>query len=96
MQAVFNDLGEGDVGVALNGDASIYYVVKVISRRPADREAFKDVLTLFAQGSPYEFLAQLDQRMVALDSFERQQKKYAIKWHNLPGHEQMQMAGDEE
>jgi|GEM_PF-6597949 len=96
MQTVFNELGEGDVGVALNGDASIYYVVKVISRRPADREAFKDVLTLFAQNSPYAFLAQLDERTVAIEEFERRKKKYAIKWHNIPGREQMQMTSDDE
>jgi hypothetical protein len=91
MHAVFDTLGEGDVGVALNGDASIYYVVKVISRRPAEREAFKDV-QLFAQNSPYAYLAQNDQQLVLFENSQR----IAIKWHDLPGREQGQMTPDDE
>ena len=68
MQVVFDELGEGDVGVALNDDASVYYVVKVTSPRPADREAFKDA-PLFSD-SPYAQLAQIElqQRMREYDS----------------------------
>ena len=95
MHAVFDELGEGDVGVVLNSDASVYYVVKVISRRPADREAFKDA-ALFARNSPYAELAQFDQQVVLLDNDERIREKYAVKWHNLPGREQGQMTPDEE
>ncbi len=90
MRVVFDELGEGDVGVALNGDATIYYVVKVISRRPADREAFKDV-SLFAQNSPYAYLSQLDQQVVLMENGKRIKEKYAIKWHDVPGREQGQM-----
>ena len=95
MHAIFDELGEGDIGVALNSDASIYYVVKVISRRPAEREAFKDV-ALFAPNSPYAYLSQLDQQVVHLDNDERLREKYAIKWHNVPGREQGQMTADDE
>lgn len=95
MHVVFDELSEGEVGVALNGDASIYYVVKVISRRDADREAFKDI-SLFAQNSPYAYLAQLDQQVVLLDNDERLREKFAIKWHNLPGRDAGPMTSDDE
>lgn len=95
MQVVFNELGEGDVGVVLNGDATIYYVVKVTSRHPAEREAFKDVV-LFSQNSPYAELAQLDQQFIRMDNDERLMEKYAIKWHNLAGRDAGQMMGDDE
>jgi hypothetical protein len=95
MHVVFDDLDAGDVGVAINDDASIYYVVKVISRRPADREAFKDV-ELFGDNSPYPYLARLDGKAVFEESAERFRKKYAIKFHNLPGREQGQVMADEE
>ena len=95
MHAIFDELGEGDIGVALNNDATVYYVVKVISRHPADREAFKDV-ALFAQNSPYAYLSQLDQQVVLLDNDERIREKYAVKWHNVPGREQGQMTADDE
>jgi hypothetical protein len=95
MHTVFEELGEGEVGVALNGDASSYYVVKVISRRPADREAFKDV-QLFAQNSPYAYLSQIDLQSVLIENDERLNEKYAIKWHNVPGRDMGQMTQDDE
>ena len=95
MHTVFEELNEGDVGVALNGDATIYYVVKVLSRRPAEREAFKDV-QLFAQNSPYAYLSQIDQQTVAMDNSDRFLEKYAVKWHNVPGREQGPMMQDDE
>ena len=95
MQVVFDQLGEGDVGLALNNDATEYYIVKVISRRPADREAFKDV-SLFVGNSPYAFLARLDQQFVLMENGERFREKYAIKWHTPPGRDQGQMMSDDE
>jgi len=94
MKTVFNEMDEGEVKPALNDDASVYYVVKVISRRPADREAFKDAQILFAN-SPYMQLAQFDQRTVAYAHNEQMNKKYGIKWHDLPAREVGPMYDDE-
>jgi hypothetical protein len=94
MHKVFEEMNEGDVGVALNGDATIYYVVKVLSRRPAEREAFKDV-QLFAQNSPYAYLSQIDQQIVLMENDERLREKYAIKWHDVAGRQQGQMQDDD-
>src|SRR5262249_32265550 len=59
MEAVFNRIGVGGVEAVLNDDASVCYVVRVISRRDADRDAFKDA-PLFDRSTPYEQLAQMD------------------------------------
>jgi hypothetical protein len=94
MKTIFEDLAEGDIGAAINNDASVYYVVKVVTRRPADRDAFKDAQIL-VNNSPYMQLAQLDQRSVAIENNERMNKKYAVKWHDLPAREVGPMYDDE-
>jgi hypothetical protein len=86
MQVVFNDLAEGDVGVALNDDASVYYVVKVTSRRPADRQAFKDA-PLFASSSAYMQVAQFDFQQAVREYNSRMGKAYAIKWNDVAARE---------
>jgi hypothetical protein len=80
MEYVFNDLAEGDVGVTFNDDASSCFVVKVASRRPADREAFKSA-PLFSPSSPVGSLAQRHQQM-SFNEFARQlEKAYSVKRH---------------
>lgn len=94
MRVVFEELGEGETGVALNDDASVYYVVKVISRRPADRESFKDA-ALFGPSSPYTQIASVEQRLMNSEYFRRMDEKYAIKWNEMATRE-MGPGGDEE
>jgi hypothetical protein len=80
MEFVFDELDEGDVGVVLNEDASVCYVVKVISRRPADREAFKSA-PLFSTTSPYGRLAQFGQQVANREFIQQLEKAYAVKRH---------------
>jgi hypothetical protein len=94
MEAVFNRLGVGDVGAVLNDDASVCYVVRVISRREADRDAFKDA-PLFDRSTPYEQLAQMDQEEAAREYASRLKDKFAIKWNEQAARETGAM-GDEE
>jgi hypothetical protein len=86
MRVVFDDLAPGEVGVALNDDASVYYIVKVTSRRPADREAFKDA-PLFSQSSPYAQLAQFDLQDAMREYNSRVGKAYAVKWNDVAARE---------
>jgi hypothetical protein len=84
MKVVFDELGPDDVGIALNDDASVYYVVKVTSRRPADREAFKDA-PLFSP--PYNQVAQLDFQEALREYNGQMAKTYAVKWNDAARHE---------
>lgn len=79
MEYVFDELKEGEVGVSFNDDASVCYVIKVISRRPADREAFK-LAPLFSTMSPYARLAQFEQQMANSEFIQQLNKTYAVKW----------------
>ena len=83
MQVVFEQLADGDVGVALNDDASIYYVVKVLERRPADREEFKDA-KLFDGGSAYASIAQREFQYAMQEHNDRVREKFAIRTKDLP------------
>lgn len=88
MEKVFDGLKEGEVGVIPNDNASIYYVVKVDSRRPASRETFKSApLFGFSFGrlslpSQYQELAGRETQRTMIE-FERQlEKRYAVKFRN--------------
>ena len=70
--------------VCLNDDASVYYIVKVTSRRPADREGFKDA-PLFS--SPYTQVAQIDFQDALREYNSRVGKAYAVKWNEVAAHE---------
>ena len=88
MHVVFDELAEGEVGVALNDDASVYYVVKVLSRRAASREAFKEVLPLlFGSGSAYTALARKEHERLMSDYVRRLREKFAIKFNDLSAQE---------
>jgi hypothetical protein len=50
MKTVFRDLGPGDVGVAPSADRSVYYVVKVDTRIPANEEEWNIVRNNFLSG----------------------------------------------
>ncbi|MGE5194595.1 MAG: hypothetical protein ACM3U2_19050 [Deltaproteobacteria bacterium] len=94
MQVVFDALGEGDVGAALNDDASVYYVVKVVSRREPDREAFKSA-PLFDRMSAYAQVAQKDREHVLSEYTNRLGEKYAIKWNDVAIREMGPMSDEE-
>jgi hypothetical protein len=70
METVFNEIGEGETGVAANFDRSTFYVVHVTQRTPArDEAAFEDFKQRFLAEPVFEqndFLAQfgLDPRSV--------------------------------
>lgn len=80
MEYVFNELAEGAVGVTFNDDASNCYVVKVVARRPADREAFKSA-PLFSPSSPVGSLAQRQQQLTFNGFVQQLEKAYAVKRH---------------
>jgi hypothetical protein len=82
MQVVFEQLADGEIGVALNDDASIYYVVKVLDRRAPDREEFKDA-KLF-EGTAYASIAQYEFQFAMREHNERVREKYAIRLKDLP------------
>jgi hypothetical protein len=91
MQVVFEKLSDGEVGVALNDDASVYYVVKVLERRLADREEFKDA-KLFDQNSAYASIAQHEFQYTMYEHNERVREKYTIRLKELPQRRGQSMA----
>ena len=54
MRVVFDELAEGDVGVAVNADRSIYYVVTVKDRIPAAGEDFETFRNNFLAQQVFE------------------------------------------
>jgi hypothetical protein len=81
MQVLFDKLGEGEVGPALNDDASVYYVVKVTSRREASREAFKEA-PLFDRSAPYQQVARIERQIAVSEYQSRLGERYAVKWND--------------
>jgi hypothetical protein len=97
MRVAFDEIDEGQVGIALNDDASVYYVVKVLSRRPADRADFEKANDkLFGQASPYMEVAYLEVREAVAEYTRRMDEKYAVKWNASPAREMFNPAYDEE
>ncbi len=90
MQVVFDRLGVGEAGEALNDDASVYYVVKVLARREADREAFKNA-PLFDRSSAYAQVARNDRDEALREYTSRLGEKYAIKWNDVAIREMREM-----
>ncbi|RLS82445.1 MAG: hypothetical protein DWI02_02180 [Planctomycetota bacterium] len=93
MKKVFEDLKEGDIGVAANGDRSIYYIVKVVGRElvkedggVARQEKQRRFLAERFSGlypiikSPYESLAQLPQRVIDQTWRQNFMKRLDIDW----------------
>jgi hypothetical protein len=89
MRVVFDQLGNGEVGVAGNLDKSIYYVVKVKERVPAtpsDEEAFRQAFLrnreLFIPFgfSAYGYLITQAQQAANHNWSRRLLEKYAVTW----------------
>ncbi|MGQ0635739.1 MAG: hypothetical protein ACT4QC_14080 [Planctomycetaceae bacterium] len=78
MQFVFDELKEKETGSTINDNASAYVVVRVASRKPADREAFKEA-PLFNPSSAYEVLAQRARDQANIDYSRRLEESYALK-----------------
>jgi hypothetical protein len=78
MSYVFDELKEGETGVVFNDDASICYVVRVVERRPADREQFKNA-PVFSPFSPYGKLAEFEQQFLGSEFFRQFEKRYGVK-----------------
>ncbi len=97
MQAVFDDIAEGEVGIALNDDGSVYYIVKVVSRRSADRAEFQQAVDkLFAPGSPYLEVAGYDVGATREEYGRMLAEKYAVRWNDLPARESSYQGFDDE
>jgi len=97
MRVVFNDITEGGVGVALNDDASVYYVVKVLYRRPADRAAFQEASEkLFDPSSPYMQIARREMGAAMSEYARQMDEKYAVKWNDLPNRDTIVPTFDDE
>lgn len=79
MQYVFDQLQEKEVGATVNDDASVYAIVRVMSRKAADREAFKDA-PLFSPFSAYQVLVNSERQQAQLAYGRRIDDKYAVKW----------------
>ena len=93
MKVVFEDLKQGEIGVAYNGSRSIYYVVKVKDRDSATNdggvaqeaqrkrflaERFTGLYPIIK--SPYESLAQLPQRTIDLGWRKNFEKRHSVEW----------------
>lgn len=95
MKYIFSELEKGGVGSAINDDASVCYVVKVISRHDASREAFKDT-PLFGNTSPYAQLAQQERQSLMAEFHRRLRDQYAIKWHDVSARDMGPVQYDDE
>jgi hypothetical protein len=95
MEVVFNDLKNGEVGVASNADESIYYVVKVKDRFPANKMAaeiqraafMKENLFMF---SPYMALSSREQQQANYDWSVALENSYNVHWNERTNPEQDQ------
>jgi hypothetical protein len=94
MQVAFDRLGAGEVGSAPNDDASVYYIVKVISRRDADREVFKSA-PLFDPSSAYADVARQEREEIVREYTNRLGEKYAVKWNDTALHDMGPMPDEE-
>jgi hypothetical protein len=79
MQFLFEKLSVDEVGVSFNDDASVAYVVKILSRRPANLETFKDA-PLFGGREAYVTLARRASERLQVEYYRELERKYAIKW----------------
>ena len=85
MDIVFNQLSNGDVGVAVNRNRSVYYVVKVMNRSHLDESndlALKQKFfkkRSFLTG-PYRYLADLDRVEAYLNWIDQFAESYAVVW----------------
>ncbi|HUG90844.1 MAG TPA: hypothetical protein VML55_08430, partial [Planctomycetaceae bacterium] len=97
MATVFNELNDGDVGVATNSDKSVYYVVTVANRSSSSetgrKALFDDLLRapLFDNQSPYPQILAARQQALGQAWFQRLLQKYEVQW-NRPLDERMQSA----
>jgi len=100
MRIVFNEIENDAVGVAPNADRSIYYVVRVKNRvpaNPADDESFKQQFIkerLFAPAmfgsmfrSTYDHLAAAEQQELTYRWSQRLEQKYAVYWNPQRHHQ---------
>lgn len=83
METVFDKIDKGETGVAFSDDLSVYYVVRVVDRRPADREQFKEAPLFFA--SAYQQLAQAEEQRLRSEYGRAIEKKYGVKWKETEG-----------
>ncbi|MFN0055140.1 MAG: SurA N-terminal domain-containing protein [Planctomycetales bacterium] len=81
MDYVFDELQSGEVGVVFNDDSSVCYIVRIKTRRDADREAFKTAPLFTGMGS-YSQLAERDIQSTRLEFSRQIQKKYVVKWRD--------------
>ena len=92
MQVVFEQLKNGEVGVAPNADKSIYYVVKVQNRTPsteAGKEALQqaflktDLFFYFSRNlmSPYRKLIEQQQQVSNYNWTVAIEEKYKVWWN---------------
>ena len=99
MKTVFEDLNDGDVGIASDSTKSTFYVVKVLNRQTAKKddgglaqqELQQDFLkTEFTSrffpliSTPYESLAQLAQRQIDSAWQRTFQETHAVTWESQP------------
>lgn len=93
MKVVFEDLNDGEIGVASNVNRSVYYVVKVIGRDSAkddggvsEQARHKTFLSQNLTGmypfskSPYESIAQFAQREIDQAWRVNMAKKHSVEW----------------
>jgi hypothetical protein len=87
MKAVFEELDNGEVGVAVNDDKSVYYVVQVKDRVPSGaggeaslRQEFMEVFPIPSVQRPYVTLAQMGQRQTSYNWVVEFEKKYNVRW----------------
>ncbi|WP_417384521.1 SurA N-terminal domain-containing protein [Gimesia sp.] len=85
MEQVFDNLDEGEVGVIMNADKSICYVVKVINRIPSTpggltamyQEFLKEDMFFFF--SPYLPMAQMEQQQTNYEWSQELEAKYQVE-----------------
>lgn len=85
MEQVFDNLDDGEVGVAMNADKSVCYVVKVINRIPSTpggltamyQEFLKEDMFFFF--SPYLPMAQMEQQQTNYEWSQELEAKYQVE-----------------
>ncbi|HUG19158.1 MAG TPA: hypothetical protein VMM56_09290, partial [Planctomycetaceae bacterium] len=91
MKTIFNEMNDGEIGVIPNVDRSVYYVVKVLNRLPADPDAWQAKRDEFIKSdlfmffSPYAQMSGAEQNELASDWMKSLMDRYDVKINESAG-----------
>ena len=86
MQVVFEEMNDGQVGVVLNDDESIYYIVQVRNRTPKSDEETNEMRQKFLTSNPFGWMSPLptlirgEQLRLNTEWTKKLEETYGLDW----------------